>query len=139
MKSQKGVTLTSLIIYVIAMSIVVGTVAAITNFYYGNINGLSNRTSSSKQYTQFNSYFVNEVNTKGNNVVANASNGTKVVFTSGNQITYLSNAIYYNKIKICNNVTSCQFTIDNNSNTVSVNMVIGGKGFQNVYSLQNNV
>lgn len=51
MKSQKGVTLTSLIIYVIAMSIVVGTVAAITNFYYGNINGLSNRTSSSKQYT----------------------------------------------------------------------------------------
>ena len=42
MKSEKGVTLSSLIIYVIAMVIVVSIIAVMTKYFYGNVNKLSN-------------------------------------------------------------------------------------------------
>ena len=88
MKSQKGVTLTSLIIYIIAMVIVVGTTATLTNYFYGNIDKLSERTQASKEYTSFNSYFTGEINKKGNQVLKDESNESKIIFTSGNQYTY---------------------------------------------------
>ena len=142
MKSEKGVTLTSLIIYVIAMSIVVATIATITNYFYGNINKLTERTSGLKEYTSFNSYFVNEINTKGNEVILvepSESNGTKIVFSDANQFTYLNNSIYFNKVKICSKVTSCRFTYDSKENSITVDMQIAGKTFNNVYTLQKDI
>lgn len=146
MKSEKGVTLSSLIIYVIAMSIIIGTIAAITNYFYGNINGLTNRTEGSKQYTKFNSYFLNEVNKKENEVLTdllNANDEIKIVFSSGNKFTFIKKsgsehgAIYYNKIKICKDVTSCTFGFDEENNKISVTMQINGKTFKNEYTMQN--
>lgn len=141
MKSQKGVTLSSLIIYVIAMSIIIGTIAAITNYFYGNLNSLTNRTEGSKQYTTFNSYFVSEVNKKDNVVLTdllNADGETKIVFSSGNQFLFTSNSVYFNKIKICKEVTSCTFGFDEENNKISVTMQISGKTFKNEYTMQNN-
>ena len=40
MNSSKGVTTTSLIIYVIAMLIVIGIIATITSFFYINISNI---------------------------------------------------------------------------------------------------
>lgn len=140
MKSEKGVTLSSLIIYVIAMSIIIGTIAAITNYFYGNINGLTDRTEGSKQYTEFNSYFVNEVNKRGNIVLTdllNSNGETKIVFSSGNQFKFVESAIYFNKIKICKDVTSCSFVFDEQTNKITVTMQINGKTFKNDYILQN--
>lgn len=141
MKSQKGVTLSSLIIYVIAMSIIIGTIAAITNYFYGNLNSLTNRTEGSKQYTTFNSYFVSEVNKKDNVVLTdllNADGETKIAFSSGNQFLFTSNSVYFNKIKICKEVTSCTFGFDEENNKISVTMQISGKTFKNEYTMQNN-
>lgn len=140
MKSEKGVTLSSLIIYVIAMSIIIGTIAAITNYFYGNINGLTNRTEGSKQYTEFNSYFVNEVNKKDNSVLTellNSNGETKIIFSSGNQFKFTEGAIYFNKIKICKEVTSCTFEFDEETNKITVTMQINGKTFKNEYTMQN--
>ncbi len=146
MKSESGVTLSSLIIYVIAMSIIIGTIAVITNYFYGNINGLTNRTKASKQYTEFNSYFVNEVNKKGNTVLTNLLNADdeiKIVFSSGNKFTFVKNAgsengaIYFNKIKICKEVTSCSFSVSGENNIIEVTMQINGKTFKNEYTIQN--
>ena len=99
MKSEKGITLTSLIIYIIAMAIVIGIVATITNYFYNNIDGLTDRTESSKSYTTFNSYFVNEITQKDNTVLS--CTGSIIVFSSGNQYTFAGGDLYMNKIKIC--------------------------------------
>ena len=40
MKSDKGITLISITIYVIVMAIVVGVVAIISTFFYSNMNAI---------------------------------------------------------------------------------------------------
>lgn len=141
MKSEKGVTLTSLIIYVIAMSIIIATVATITNYYYGNIKGLSKRTEVSKEYTKFSSYLINEINEKNNHVLTEMldSNKEKIIFSNGNQFLYTNNAIYFNKIKICKDVTSCQFEYDESNNKIKVTIQFNGKTFKNEYTMQNDI
>ncbi|MBR3249302.1 MAG: hypothetical protein IKF83_01220 [Clostridia bacterium] len=135
MKSQKGVTLTSLIIYIIAMVIVVGTTATLTNYFYGNIDKLSERTQASKEYTSFNSYFTGEINKKGNQVLKDESNESKIIFTSGNQYTYLEGKIYFNKILICRDVSSCRFIYNESTNEVTASITISGKNYTNTYKL----
>lgn len=142
MKSEKGVTLSSLIVYVIAMSIIVGTVAAITSYFYGNINGLTSRTEISKQYTEFNSYFVNEVNKNDNSVLTELLNTEEkdiIAFSSGNQFKFAENGIYFNKIKICKDVNSCTFEYDEPTNKITVTMQINGKKLTNEYTMQNDI
>ena len=62
MKSQKGITLISLTIYVIVMAIVVGVVAIISTFFYSNINDTTQQLDPLTEYTDFNSFFSDEVN-----------------------------------------------------------------------------
>lgn len=50
MKSEKGVSLVSLIIYLIAMTIAVGIVARISNYFYRNINILDTSLTSSEEF-----------------------------------------------------------------------------------------
>lgn len=138
MKSENGVTLTSLIVYIIAMSIIIAVIATITNYYYGNINGLTDRTAITKEYTQFNSYFTNEINKKDNSVLTNLANtdGTVIAFSSGNQFTYLANSIYFNKVKICKDVTGCRFSYDSETKKIKVTIQFDGKTFDNEYTMQ---
>lgn len=68
MKSEKGVSLVSLIIYLIAMTIAVGIVARISNYFYRNINILDTSLTSSEEFLNFNAYITKEVNIKGNEV-----------------------------------------------------------------------
>ena len=62
MKSQKGITLISLTVYVIVMAIVVGVVAIISTFFYSNINDTNVDINPITEYTKFNSFFSDEVN-----------------------------------------------------------------------------
>ena len=143
MKSQNGITLASLTIYIIAMVIVVATIATITKYFYGNINGLSTRTDAAKEYTSFSSYFISEVNNRENAVLKVSEDSSEIIFTSGNQFKFAKKdgsskgIVYYNKAIICKEVESCQFSFDKDTNTVDVTMKISGKTFNNVYTLQN--
>ena len=56
MKSEKGITITSIIIYIVAMIIIVGIIAVITRYYYGNVNKLSNNTTSMEEITKLNTF-----------------------------------------------------------------------------------
>ncbi len=136
MRSQKGVTLTSLIIYVVAMVIVVATIAVITRFFYGNLDSLSNRGQASKSYTLFNSYFTNEINTPGNEVIN--CDETTLVFKTGNQYKITGKSIYMNKIKICDvDAEGNKFIYDtNDKDKVSVELRIDVKNFTNAYKLK---
>ena len=109
MKNNKGITMTSLIIYVIGMLILLGTMANLTSFFYKNIDIEEMQDDSSTQYTKFSSIFSEEINNQNNYIIDCKTlehDGIKqsyIIFASGNQYTYTSqnNCIYKNNVKIC--------------------------------------
>ena len=102
MKSEKGVSLVSLIIYLIAMTITVGIVARISNYFYRNINILDTSLTSSEEFLNFNAYITKEVNIKGNEV---QTIGEREI-SSGRMkyLIFINNEIYLNQVKICSNL-----------------------------------
>lgn len=124
MKSNKGITLTSLIVYVIGMTIMVATIATLTSFFYKNID-VEDLNSDTNQYTKFTSVLSKEINRKDNSIIDckqlkddNDDNDdiivSYIIFSSGNQFTFNreSHSIYKNNVKICDNVDMCVFSYE---------------------------
>ena len=107
MKSEKGITMISMTIYIIVMLLVVTAITSITTYFYKNIDTDSVNSNLNQQYTKFNSFFLEDTNKKGNAVARQEEtkdeNGNMtqrfILFTSGNQYTYVKSnkAIYINK------------------------------------------
>lgn len=118
MKKETGITLISVIIYVISMLIVISIIATITGFFYKNVNTDTVNQDIMSQYSKFNSIFSVEVNRYGNQIIEVGTeegisnkqgedefiSGTYIVFSSGNQYTFLNNSLYKNNMKIAENV-----------------------------------
>lgn len=117
MKKENGITLTSLIIYVIGMVIVVTTVSTLTTYFYKNID-INSTNNDTTQYTKFTSVFLDEIN-KGQNEVIEAKTISEsdkkvsyIIFSDGNQYTFKeeNKSIYKNQVKICENIDNCEFS-----------------------------
>lgn len=135
MKNNKGITLTSLIIYIIGMLIVIATIATLTSFFYKNVDIDELDKLDTEQFTEFSSVFAKETNQKNNKIIdcknnKEVINGNEykvsyIIFSSGNQYTYKqeNNAIYKNNIKICTGVEDCDFsyTFINSTYQIKVN------------------
>ena len=114
MKSNKGITMISLIIYTIGLTIVLALIATLTSYFHKNI-GLKDINSDTTQYTKFSSIFIEEINMKNNSVIdcRTLTDGISyIIFSSGNQYTFYedSKSIYKNNIRICDNVSLCDFS-----------------------------
>lgn len=117
MRNNRGITLTSLIIYVIGMVIVVSIISTLTAFFYKNID-ITDINDTTSQYTKFSSIFLNEINRENNSIVEcktfleNEYKVSYIIFSSGNQYTFKgeNKSIYKNNIKICDNVEDCDFS-----------------------------
>lgn len=125
MKSDKGVTTSSVIIYVIAMMIVIGIIATITSFFYTNVMNTKDNSDNISEMTKFNMYFLEEVKNENNSII-NISD-TSILFKTGNMFTFMDNSIYFNKIKICENVKEMKFSEEdiNNKKIIKVLIVSG--------------
>ena len=62
MSNQKGITLVSVIVYVIAMLIIISVITVLTSYFYKNVDINSTSENLSQQYTRFNTFFTEEVN-----------------------------------------------------------------------------
>lgn len=134
MKSERGVTLTSIMIYVIALTVAVLIIGRITNYFYKNINYVANDTAANAEYTKFNSYFTDEINIEGNEVELWEEN--YILFgKSQNQYTFQSEGIYRGKTKISKNVESCKFSYNEETREITVNLTIYGKDFTTTYTV----
>lgn len=127
MKSQSGLTTTSIIIYIIAMMIVIGIIASITSFFYTNVYALDNSSNNITEITKFHMYFLEETNKKGNEIV-NATEKS-ISFSSGNTFSFQDKSIYSNSVRISENIYDLQFEIEtvNDKQTIKVYMVIGNE------------
>lgn len=117
MKSNKGITLMSLVVYIVGMIIVVAILTALVSYFSKNIN-IDDLKKTGGEYTKFSSVFTKEVNIAGNKVLECYTQGdgenkvSYIVFSTGNQYTYMAQdkSIFRNKIKICENVEDCEFS-----------------------------
>lgn len=137
-KSEKGITLASLIVYIIAMLITITIITVVTGYFSNNIDITVESYTYYSEYTKFESYFSEEINRQNNRIVEiadinNENNELQqryVAFSSGNQYTYIpdNHAIYQNNVKIASGVYNCNFTesIVNGKQAITVDLVIKG-------------
>lgn len=122
MKSNRGVTIASLTIYVIAMLAVVGIIATITSFFYTNVTNLEDSSANVSEITKFNMYFLQEVKNTSSEIIELKENS--MTFSTGNVFTFQDNSIYLNNIRICENIKNLQFSIEENNNKQIINVLI---------------
>ncbi len=126
MKSQKGVTLISLTIYIIVMTIVIGIVSLISTYFYQNTHDVLKDIEPITEYTRFSSIFTDEVN--HNNIKILAWGENYVVFSNGVQYTYIpeNKGIYRSQdktqVKVSRGVEACTFNrkIKNGKEVIAV-------------------
>lgn len=139
MKSESGVTITSVLIYIIALTAVVIIIGRITTYFYGNMNSITQNTVADAEYTKFNSYFTDEINIEGNSVVECGTTDQQsnyIIFSkTENQYTYQNGSIYRNKTKISNDISKCVFEYDEISEVITVKLTILGKDYNNTYTI----
>ncbi len=144
MKSQKGITLISITIYVIVMAIVVGIVAILSTFFYSNVNDANEAVDPLTEYTKFNSFFTDEINNREIEVLGcgTTSDGQNyIAFSNGVQYTYIpeNQSVYRNRAKIAKGIKQCEFKLDveNYKNVIKVTFDSGDKIRENTYTLNN--
>jgi len=143
MKSEKGVTLSSLGVYIVVILIALITLATITTYFQSNVGEFNTKTTEGLEFDKFNLYFIEEVKKTNNKVDEVNSSETKVVFTSGNTYEFSDNSIILNSnIKIAEKISACIFsfsTNENNIQSVTVKMTIGETTRTNQYVLSNQI
>ncbi len=64
MKNNKGITLVSVIIYIIVLTIVMGTVSFMMKYFYNNTDETIISANTSDQYSRFLAYITDDVNSR---------------------------------------------------------------------------
>jgi len=145
LKSEKGVTLLGLIIYVTTFICITGVVGIISNFFYSNTKILDQTTTDAAQFTKLQLYIANEFETKKSHVVSSTlddgigENYEIIEFSSGNRLILHQNHIFYNKIKICENVMDFKTKIEtvNGKNIFKIYVVFGKMSYTTEFAMNN--
>lgn len=112
MKKNNGVTLVSLVVYIVVMSIVIAIMSAIISNFYKNTTIVQGSVEEIIKFNKFNTYFLKEVKSGDNGIDTISEN--YILFSSGNSFSISNNIIYYNDIPVCDKVDTFTFeTIEN--------------------------
>lgn len=133
MKSEKGITLTALILYVVVAMIVVTAIAGFSSLFVSNMNEVKEQEKYAPEFNKFSMFFIGDV--KNNNTAVVTEH--RVEFDDGTIYEYRASenekAVYRNGTKITEKVDSFSFTstTEQVSSTtkqiINVKMSIGGK------------
>lgn len=121
MKSEKGITLTSLVLYIMLVLIVLGILSVITASFQSNLKEVNKEGTKNSEVDSFNMYFLQEVKKQGNKI--NTISGNEILFTTGNKFSFRENMIYLNdNIKIAENIENCAFSdsLENGKTVITV-------------------
>ena len=117
LKSNKGITLLGLTIYMIAVLITIGIMAIIRDYFFANLNVVKETAKYAAEFDNFNTFFVKDVkdytdlniNDDGKTYIFNGMpDGSSITYR---YITYPPNNIgdiYRDSVKIATNVTTFQ-------------------------------
>lgn len=131
MKSEKGITLTALIIYIIIATILIASIALLSSYFYSNMNIIKQQNQYAIEFNKFSMFFIEDVK---NNKTAEVTTN-KVTFADGTVYEYkpAEKAVYRNDTKITEKLDSFSFNSSKYvvSNTtkqiINVKMTINGE------------
>lgn len=127
MKSEKGITLTALVIYIAVATIVVSSMALLSSYFYNNMKLIKTDSNYVVEYNKFNMFFIQDIK---NNKTANVTTDT-IEFEDGTKYEYKDEKIYRNNKEIAQNVKSATFTADTyvvknvTKNLINVDLTVG--------------
>lgn len=124
-KGDKGITLVSLIIYVIGLIVIMGIIAFATSFYQKNVLNLNNSGEVNSEFNKFNSKMIEETKEAGNEVESVTENVIK--FSNGDTYTLADGKIYQNSIVVCKNVKEflVDYAVDGDKQILKIYIRIG--------------
>lgn len=131
MKKESGITLVTLIVYLMIVSAILAALTNLSSHVYKNIGKLGSENLSAEEFNKFNVNFIKSVKSNKKATVTNNNQNVTIVFDDGTTYNYINgeNSIYKNKIKIAKNIN--YFTADvqniNNKNVIQVQIGTGEK------------
>ena len=140
-KSQKGMTMLSLVIYISCFVVIAGIIGGITSFFYNNTELLNSEAYSATEYNKLNIYLVSESEETGNSF-AGFDDTTDVYvlsFSNGNVYSFdtENNLLYFNKICLCEDVQDFKVTTDytTGKEVVKVKISFSDKSYTTSYTM----
>lgn len=132
MKNEKGITLISLIIYVILMTFVVAGVSAITSSFYNNMNEFDKTSESATSFAKFNMYFLNDIKAESAKIAGNSNSKNMIELSYKTEkgtmqvVTYSmeKGSLYRDRVKICDKVKDLKFETNKTNGIIEVYMKI---------------
>lgn len=106
LKGEKGITLTSLVIYIIVFVIIIAIMANISNYFYSNIGGIKDSPKYVAEFNKFSMFFIADV--KRNTEIVTISEDS-LQLADGTKYEYRDNSIYRNNEEISKYVKSFSF------------------------------
>lgn len=109
MKNNKGITLTSLVIYIALIFVILAILMRITTYFINNLTDAAD-VSFETEFNKINLYLLDESNQTGNEIVSCGE--TQITFSNGNRYAYNAKDQTINlngNIKVCENLESCSF------------------------------
>lgn len=147
MRQNKGITLISLIIYIIVFTSVIGTTAMITNYFTKNSEETIISSKAPEQYAKFTSYLVKDIESgKVSGVKVKEQNILEISFTDNSRHIYIcdNSELYYilinennaieKKIRLCKNVSECSFSKEEPN--LNISLKINNVTYNNTYKIE---
>jgi len=128
MKSEKGVTLTSLVVYIVVFIIILTMMSTISSFFFENVGQIKDSPKYISEFNKFSMFFVADIK---RNTQLTSITQTTLEFADGTKYKYENRSIYRNEEKIAKNIESFTFNeseymIDSfTKKIVNVNAVLG--------------
>ncbi len=128
-KNEKGITLTSLILYVLIITAALALLANLSQYITRNLKKIDNNSISSEEFNKFNSNFVKDIKESNSVVITSTGQNYTIVLSNGANYNYYKKdkSIYKNYHKIAQNI--CFFTAEqkviNNKKVVKVKIGTG--------------
>lgn len=128
-RNTKGITLVSLVIYVVIMLMLIAIIAVFKNNIDKNIDSMGEYTSLVPQINKVHMYMLGEVNIKDNKVLKRNSSGSYIEFSSGNSYMFSDGSLYKNSVEVLSDIIGGSFQVEteNNNEVLYVNLSLDDK------------
>lgn len=136
MKTEKGITLAILAIYVVFFSVLISLLAALSSYIYNNIGYVNDNSVDVSEFNKFNRYFIEDVKTNTQAEVKETTNSegkniVQITFEDGDTYRYVAEekSMYKNRQKIAKDIQNFEAeqltNTEYNKKYINVNIVIG--------------
>ena len=110
MKSQRGITLASVAIYIVLILIALAVLATVALDFQNGVKEITKEGTEIAEINKFNMFFLQEVKKQENGI--DVISNDEILFTTGNKYTFKGdNNIYLNdSINVAENIENCVFS-----------------------------